>query len=350
MSEPLATWFDGRSAKAIRCRVRFEGESLCVDALDGSPLARAKVEAVALGAPGRAPTRRIALPDGSALEVDNVPGLAALLAVHGLRPRATERLETSWRAIGVALLVTLVFTAGAWRFGIPFAARLIADRVPATWEARLGAASNAMLDAPPFRPSALPDARRRQIDARFRELVGTAPGAAGYTLTFRRFGGGANAFALPGGTIVLTDELVAKAASAGGDDAILGVLAHELGHVRERHVLRHIVEASLASGLLGVIIGDFSSVLAIVPATLLRLSYSRAHETSADLFAIDLLRARGIPTAAMADLLEAMATPGHDRAPGADASSADPSPDDAGLLSTHPATRERIARLRATAG
>ncbi len=48
---------------------------------------------------------------------------------------------------------------------------------------------------------------------------------------------GANAFALPGGVLFMTDALVALAEPA----AILGVLAHELGHVQQRHATRVVV-------------------------------------------------------------------------------------------------------------
>ena len=48
---------------------------------------------------------------------------------------------------------------------------------------------------------------------------------------------------MPGGTIVLMDGLVQAAADAGfGDDALLGVLAHEMGHVMRRRGTRMVVE------------------------------------------------------------------------------------------------------------
>lgn len=327
-----ATLFDGRSAKGYAGHIRFSGGELVFEGADGGIAARAPIVKLRVAAPGRAPTRRLTLPDGSVVEVANEAGLPDWLAKHGIAPRLTERFESSWRWAFGAMIVTAVVVFGVWRYGIPAASQLIAARIPLAWETRLGEASIAMLDAPPFKPSKLDPARRAQISERFRELVATrGRDVPKWELRFRQFGGGPNAFALPGGVIVLTDELVAKAEKAGGDDAILGVLAHELGHIDERHVLRGIVEASLASGLLGVIIGDFSSVLATVPATLLQLSYSRAHEADSDRFAIDLMRANGLSTAPLADLLEAM----HDGTDG-----------DNSLLSSHPATAERLRQLR----
>ena len=332
-----AVLFDGRSAKGCTGHVRFDATHLHFELEDGQSIVEAPIAGLKLAPPGRAPTRRLALPDGSVIELANEPGLAPWLAHHGLAPSFTERLEGSWRWALGAMIVALLLGFGAWRFGIPAASHVIAAQIPPAWEARLGAASVAMLDGYPFEASRLEESRREQLTERFRDVVAVrGAGLPPWELRFRRFAHGPNAFALPGGVIVMTDELVEKAAKAGGDDAILGVLAHELGHVAERHVLRGIVEASLASGLIGVVIGDFSSVLATVPATLLQLSYSREHESDADRFAIDLLHENGLSTVPLAELLEAM----HER------ETPKTGKEDSSLLSSHPATTERLRRLR----
>src|SRR5690606_15157282 len=98
-------------------------------------------------------------------------------------------------------------------------------------------------------PSRLAPERQAALRARFEALVAHMPAlparyahyAPRYTLDFRR-GLGANAFALPGGAIVVTDGLVEAARAAGlQDDAIAGVLAHEIGHVAHRHTTRMLV-------------------------------------------------------------------------------------------------------------
>ena len=68
--------------------------------------------------------------------------------------------------------------------------------------------------------------------------------AGDYVLEFRKSPAvGPNAFALPGGTVVLLDELVAAAAH---DDEIAAVLAHEIGHLHGRHTMRHVLQTSVA--------------------------------------------------------------------------------------------------------
>jgi beta-barrel assembly-enhancing protease len=84
-----------------------------------------------------------------------------------------------------------------------------------------------------------------------------------------------NAVALPGGNIVLFNGLVAQAKSP---DAVAGVLAHEMGHVREHHVmeamLRQLGMAVVLSGANGNAGGMLNDVLS--------LSYGRDAETEAD--------------------------------------------------------------------
>ena len=113
---------------------------------------------------------------------------------------------------------------------------------------------------------------------------------------------GPNAFALPGGHIVMTDELVKLLHDQ--PDAIVGVLAHELGHVQHRDGLDMVVRASLVSALVGVVLGDASGFIATVPATLATQSYSRDAERRADAHAARLLHAGGLPPSAMVVFFE----------------------------------------------
>ena len=151
---------------------------------------------------------------------------------------------------------------------------------------------------------------------------------------------GPNAFALPGGDIVITDALVVLLKSAGDtvDPALLGVVAHELGHVRERHGLRLVFEAGAITALTGWWLGDFSSILAAAPALAAQAGYSRDHERSADFEARRVMRAAGIDPAAMATFFQAV----QKAAPERDGESP------AFGLSTHPVDSERIRFFQET--
>jgi Zn-dependent protease with chaperone function len=158
---------------------------------------------------------------------------------------------------------------------------------------------------------------------------------------------GANAFALPGGSIVVTDDLVALAPEPAH---IAAVITHELGHVAGRHGLRNLIQASVVATVIGLWTGDMSSLATSGATLLLSTTYSRQFEREADAYGAALLLHSGRSPALLAEMLErleASAGEGDQAAGGGDETAAE---DWAGrlgrYLSTHPPTPERIAHLR----
>lgn len=102
-----------------------------------------------------------------------------------------------------------------------------------------------------------------------------------------------NAFAMPGGVIVVHTGLLRQAASPG---ELAGVLAHEVQHVEQRHSLRQLI-ASLGWGaLVGVTIGDISAVAAMLAHQAGAMYFSRDMEEQADRLGLQALqRARIAP-------------------------------------------------------
>lgn len=97
-----------------------------------------------------------------------------------------------------------------------------------------------------------------------------------YQLNFRKNPViGANAFALPGGYMLITDELIDL---ANNNDEIVAVLAHELGHVKGRHALRQTLQGTVSGFIIIAITGDVSSIASGLPALMMNISYSRELE------------------------------------------------------------------------
>ena len=126
-----------------------------------------------------------------------------------------------------------------YRYGTPWAATQLTRFVPLGWETSVAENVLKQMDEGTLKPSELPKARQQQLQARFNTLVQQAHATlhryAKYnpplSLEFRS-GMGANAFALPGGKIVMTDGIVKAAADKGlPDDALVGVLALSLIHI-----------------------------------------------------------------------------------------------------------------------
>ncbi len=156
-----------------------------------------------------------------------------------------------------------------------------------------------------------------------------------------------NAFAAPGGYLVLNKGLLKAAQSP---DDVAGVLAHEMGHVIGRHSTEGLVRAAGLALIVQLLLGDPSGLLGIGVASgelLLSLAYNRDDEAEADRIAVDILAATGIDSAGFAHFLESLTKPAD-----TDNASADPATDDDSgdipFLSSHPRSAERAAIVRAT--
>jgi beta-barrel assembly-enhancing protease len=141
-----------------------------------------------------------------------------------------------------------------------------------------------------------------------------------------------NAYALPGGIIVVNAGLIRKAGSA---EELAGVLAHEVQHVEHRHTLQQMIHAAGWAAVLAVALGDVSAITAIVVHQLGNLRNSRKLETEADTEGMKALARAGIPLEGMPDMFKRLQE--EEKRLGDDTPS---------LLSSHPATDERIADLQ----
>ncbi|MEP4978067.1 M48 family metallopeptidase [Ascidiaceihabitans sp.] len=108
-----------------------------------------------------------------------------------------------------------------------------------------------------------------------------------------------NAFAAPGGQIVIMKGLIDKAKSA---DEVAAVLGHEIAHVESRDPTRGALRAAGSAGLLSMVFGDFTGggIALAMTQWVLDASYTREAETQADVYARDMLGRAGVSTAGMA--------------------------------------------------
>ncbi|MCO6385011.1 M48 family metalloprotease [Oceanicola sp. 502str15] len=112
-----------------------------------------------------------------------------------------------------------------------------------------------------------------------------------------------NAFAAPGGHIVIVSGLLDKADSP---EEVAGVLAHEIGHVYNRDPLRITLRTAGSAGILSMILGDFAggALVLVISQQLMQASFSREAEAGADVFAFEALREAELPTEGIARFFE----------------------------------------------
>lgn len=361
--EPIrARWFDGRSSQPQPVLVGLHpgarGPSLHLHPLAGGAAPRVfahdQVDWPEAWSARRAPkTVTVDLRDAGTLEIDDGARWHAALAAAGARPGLAQRMQTHWRVFATVLLVAAVGLWAFYRYGTPWAAAQITRHVPLSWEQDLSARALQEIDGSLLRPSKLPPERQAELRAGFEALAAqVAPQQrryGGYAPQFAllfRSGLGPNAFALPGGTIVMTDALAEEARRQKlGDDALLGVLAHEMGHVLHRHGTRMVVEQGVLNIGLGLALGDVSSLVSTGSSLLTGLAYQRSHESEADCFAVALMQRAGKPVAPMADLL--LHIDGVDTAAAKDGARGGTGFD---WFDSHPDTAARAERMKAGAG
>lgn len=322
-------------------------------------------------APERAGLRALTLDlqDHGSVQIDDIAAWQAALAAAGQRRSLAERMQTQ---LGVLAAVALLAVAGVWalhRWGTPWAATQLAAHVPLRWEQALTDEALQQLDTHMLTPSKLPAARQQALRQDFAQLAGLTRGLPGYAhyhpplkLEFRG-GMPPNAFAMPGGTIVMTDAMVRYAdrhmPAPQARTALLGVLAHEIGHIQHRHSTRMVIEQGVLQIGLGMLLGDVSALVTSGAALLTGLHYQRGHEVQADCYALAMLQKAGQPAAPLAELLTRLDRegPGSDAADdkdkGATPPLTKPTPEQesethwGNWLSTHPATAGRARRLTA---
>lgn len=243
-----------------------------------------------------------------------------------------ERLSPLKAAVLFALLA---LAAGALRLAVPLAADGVAALVPARLEQAIGRQAFVRFEQLALSPTRIEPARRAKIAFATSELAhrnGIEPVPA---ILFRDSSWlGANAFAFPGGPVVITDDLLELL----DDDQAVAVIAHELGHVEGRHGLRQSLRIGGLLLLVSVVIADDGSLLeemAATAATLVHLGYSRAFESEADAAAARYLEAGGRSPQALVGALRRLAA------------ACGQGCEDRSWFATHPAMAERIEALLA---
>lgn len=333
-------YFDGRSSRRQAATLAFDNGAVVVAGEFGRRTAALDTVEICEGAAGGIAT--LQFPDGALCEIRDGAAFAARLAAAGIAASAVTGAERRWHWALAALAGAVLAIAAGYAYVLPWMAGALAPMIPDQVTQSISGAVLEGLDARLLAPSTLPQERQQALAARVAALAG-AGGLPPYRLLFRAGPAvGPNAFALPGGDVVVLDELVAVARR---DEDVVAVVAHELGHLRYRHGMRQLLQSSVVSFIVGVYLGDVSSIAAGLAALVLDSRYSRKFELEADAYAGQLLLATPAALDPLIEMLQRLEQ-AHDRRRAAEKGAL---VDAAGLLSSHPDTAARIAALRAMA-
>lgn len=341
--ETEAFYYDGESSARRKVSLTIAGDNLH---LRGASLdLYFPLPEIRLSPPLGSVRRSLYLPDGATCELADESFATTLehRQGKGFFFRSLHLWEMNLKLALAALAATIAALGLFVQFGLPMLAKRAAFAIPPATEASLGIETLHILDRTLFEPTILAESRQRELRALFAAVVADLGSEdRPFVLVFRRSRHlGANALALPGGTVVLTDELEELNEH---DEEIIAVLAHEIGHVRNRHALRQVIQSSTAGLIIATLTGDVfsaTSLAAALPTMLADAKFSRDMEREADDFAAAYLQQKGIPLERFVAILLRLQ---HSHDGRSDQEDTEDGVTD--YLSTHPATAERIERLR----
>lgn len=334
MIEFHGLYFDGKSSKAYPITIRSDGVFFSVQGDGDYPRTELPLHQCVISPPMSNTRGIIKLPDGAQCETDNLNAVEELekFLYGNSGMRTVHFLEGHWKT-AFACLAGMILCV--WIFiaqGIPVLADIISRSVPPVLLEKLSQQALNMLDKQFFEPSQLTPERASQIQGLFQQICQEKSDKFNYRLEFRKSPHiGANAFALPSGHVLMTDEMVAISEN---DNELRGVLAHETAHVIHRHGIRSIIQNAGVFLVISILVGDITSITSLaaaLPTLLVEAGYSRKFEKEADKAAGLYFIQKGLDTADYRNILIRV-TKDYDSK--------------MSLISTHPDTQDRVKYLQ----
>jgi Zn-dependent protease with chaperone function len=276
--------------------------------------------------------------DGSSCEFPESASLSALFDSLKIKDTFANHLQRSWRWVIVCLVSLMVVFFSGYKWGVPYVADKLAFKLPDKALIAVSRQALSTADKQFLLPSKLTPERQAQLRARLATVVFPHIQKIPTKVEFRDGGKlGANAFALPDGTIVFMDQLVNL---AGSDDEIVAVFAHEAGHVAYRHGIRQLIQSSIVAIALAAYFQDISSLSAAVSGFMLQAKYSRDFEREADRYAVNVLKANNLSPQLLGTFLNKLEAAHGKR------SGNEPGDKTLDYISSHPSTEERMQEIK----
>lgn len=273
---------------------------------------------------------------GERLVFDGDAKSALSLAAPKLFSARAQGVERPGVVVGVAAAAWSL--AAAFLVGIPMAASPLAGVMPAPYRAQIADISWSQVNTFTEYCDDSDEAARILNDMAHRIM--TASDVAHrdeiwITIVDAPF---PNAFALPDNSIVVTDDLIQLAEHP---DELTGVLAHEIAHIEENHVMTNVIRQMGAGVFFDVVFGGagVGQVIAVASVNLASLRYTRGDEVEADVRGLDYLDAAEINSAGLAHLFARFRELEEEQGAGEFPT----------ILSSHPATPARAAAAQARA-
>ncbi len=253
--------------------------------------------------------------------------------------RFVDWMESRWPVALGSIVGVVAFVFVFLEYGMPVVAEYVAFEVPQAVRRALSERSLDSIEQYGLLEESYSMKLNRKSTAAFERALALAEREVdhGFEYELRVFKApsiGPNAFALPSGIVVATEEFVELCEN---EEQAVAVFLHEIAHVELQHGIRSLIQDAGVFLMASLALGDLSSLggmAASLPALALESRYSQSFESEADLYAGRILEENGIGAEAMKDILILL----HQGAPDIEF---------AQFLSTHPGLKKRIEALDA---
>jgi len=287
---------------------------------------------------GKTP-RIIRFQDGSLFETTDIDAFKSFESQLKHKPLMAwvSLLERNWRTATASVVAVGVFCVLFFMYGIPAIAMHVAGVVPQSLRVKMSEDTMRLMSKTKMLEASEIDSERRDaLEKIFFNAIEDGEFSRDtdfeYKLSFRNAPFiGKNAFALPSGEIVFTDDLV----EACSDEQILSIMLHEIAHVELQHGIRSLIQNSGIIIIITLAIGDangISNLVSSLPTLLAESHYSQKFEIEADSFSCLHLQANGYSPDLLGDSLKILHE-GSIEMPLED------------FLSTHPSLKARLANI-----
>ena len=275
--------------------------------------------------------RKVKFKDGAVFETEFDSAIDRLFELEKGFGSRLSRLETSWKTVTVLAIASIGLIYSLFTWGLPLAAAGAAYATPTIALTAIDEGALVTMDRIFFDESNLSDNEKSRLTKIFDEVIEASGQVSPVPkLLFRDSPViGPNAFALPGGTVVFTDQIIKLSEN---DDELAGVVAHEIGHVTQQHGLKQIYRVLGVGFMIAVVGGDSSQLIdeVVTQAALIHnFSYTRQFEEQADKNSVEIMAKLNRDPYAFVNLLDRIIPPSKGK--GSDTS----------WYSTHPGNKDR---------
>lgn len=337
-------WFDGKTSKSTAAILYITKDGRCFVQciIDGAPQQTKEYFEPDISARLANTPRYISFSENELFETEN--NTSVDLSLKRLKKKhwstGVHILESRHRHVLVALVLLALFALVTVKFIVPAGSKAIAHHLPPSLLNTTSKQTLSFLDKALLAKSELEEKRQKQLNIVFQPVLDDHPDIPLRILFRKGDSMGANAFALPDGTIVFTDELIKLSEN---NEELIAILTHEIGHIAHRHSMRRLIQNSILSFAILSITGDSSGISEIflgLPLVLTELGYSRKFELEADVYSINSLKSLNIHPQHFANILSRLDSHLTKESGKTESSSLE------SYLSTHPATHERIKNIQ----